>query len=307
MPWRWRVVWGHWKVLNVGLDNLLATLIFWDPKRNHFQINKWPTAKGSFVAILEGIWPQKHREPRHQKATSDVHCRDRHRSLTSVLGVRKFTGPHPSMTIWALIFIFQGKELWWQVHMKVTPWHFGRFRTLAFRLGSTKIHHCFHYRRLEMEPEKQFKLPPIRNKAFLAREYFCPATTGFSLKNCRLSRLRVYDRSIKLRKPYRNVYPPNASEMNRQFHPPSQTDQACARPCATTPPPVPINIRPETQVKHPGVSPGFAGWRNPITLYRHCFRILRIGKNVSLLGFSVKNVCVYVIYIYIYINIQIWP
>lgn len=132
MPWRWRVVWGHWKVLNFGLDNLLATLSFWNPKRNHFQINNWPTAKGSFVAILEGR-PQKHRvPPRNQKATSDVHGRDGHGSLTPFWW-RKFTGPHPFTTIWALIFIFQGKELWYVVmtssyeSYSVTLWQIPNF------------------------------------------------------------------------------------------------------------------------------------------------------------------------------------
>ena len=82
------------KSFNFGLDNLLATLSFWDPKRNHENNNNWPTAKGSFVAILEGIWPQKHRvPPRNQKATSDVHGRDRHRSLTPVLVTKIYGAP----------------------------------------------------------------------------------------------------------------------------------------------------------------------------------------------------------------------
>lgn len=79
-----------------------------------------------------------------------------------------------------------------------------------------------------MEPEKQFKLPPIRNKG-----YSTGVLVATSLPLTANSQgLVVYDRGMKGRKP----------STQGPIHP--KIHQACARPCATTPPPVPINIRP---------------------------------------------------------------
>lgn len=75
---------------------------------------------------------------------------------------------------------------------------------------------------------------------------------------------------------------------------PSQTHQACARPCATTPPPVPINIRPgETRKQVEGTQLPYID-----IFFENCY----LEKCFSSWVFLYK---IFVI-INLYINIQIW-
>lgn len=211
MPWRWRVVWGHWKVLNFGLDNLLATLIFWDPKRNHFQINNWPTAKGSFVAILEGIWPQKHREPRNQKATSDVHGRDRHGSLPRRFGDGNWPRkPHPFTDHLSANFHLPGKGRSYDDKFigklrPVTLWQIPNFSCFPFGMNQQKYIIASPTEGWKWNLRKNSSYHPSEIKDFkhgstFVRHHHSPWKTADSQG-------LVYDRSIKGRKPYRNVYP----------------------------------------------------------------------------------------------------